>query len=376
MAKHPIWIIMVACILLGAPAFAQSIPLVTLPPSACTGADDTAAISSAISMATSINGTVALPATATGCKVSSGFTITTPIAFVGFGPGAKIVGTLGSTTDLFLISPPSGSSFYYGYRIDNLVIAITGGKNAIEINTATCFCYIGNSSFSHIDTTGSPSLSGASIRVTGQASPYHGIFSSSFTDNILISDSTGPAGAAYSFSAFGDSNRVVGGATLGIGYSLYMDQVPGAGNFTLSGSPMLTACGGIFIPEATAPILRDFQMETVPYPGGSCTSTTGAVIQLGDIGKTVSAGVIGPGQIQVPAGTGYSYGMIVANSDSTSINGMRISNSVAGGSAGIWITTTSTNTHFGPSMLVSGWGSKYLDAGVGTTHPTLAPGAP
>ncbi len=353
---------------------------IELPPGSCSGSDDTAVISAAIATASAVGGTVLIPATAAKCKVSAGFTLPEPIGIFGAGPGAQIIGTLPSNVDLFRVAPTVGPIFRDGYAIDSLTIDIDGGRNAVLIDTTGCNCYIGNSSFNRINTLGSTSLSGASIAVTGQASPYHGLFGSTFNDNALISAGTTLVQSAYYFSNFGDNNHIDGGVTTGAGLSLFMEQVPGAGGFSLSGS-MLTACGGVYITRAVEPILRDFQIETLPYNTGSpCTSLTGAAVHLGEIAdpsKKVSAAVIGPGQVQIVAGSvSYSSAVILANSDSTKIDGLRATNSVAGSTIGIWILSSSTKTHFGSAMLMSGWTTNYLDGGIGTTHPSLAAGAP
>lgn len=355
--------------------------LVELPPGSCAGGDDTAAIAAAISNASMTGGTVVIPASVTGCRVSTGFTLPAPIGIVGEGPGARIVGTLPNNADLFSVNPAVGQIFRYGYSIDQLTIDIDGGRNALIIDTRTCNCFIGGSSFSRINTLGSTSLTGASIAVRGTEAPYRGLFGSSFENNFLISTGPFQTQSAYYFVNFGDSNRIVGGGTSGVGYSIFLDQAHGAGNFTLSGGSLLTACGGIYITRATAPILRDFHIETLPYTTSlPCTSLSGATIHLGVIGdatKAVSTAVIGPGQIQVIAGsTSYSSAIILANSTSTKIDGLRATNGATGTTIGVWVLNTSIDTRFGSAMFMSGWTTNYLDSGIGTTHPDLVSGGP
>ena len=199
----------------------------TLPANACTGSDDTSAITTAI--AGMIPGsTLLIPVTASGCKVSSTITIGNTsggfggsITIQGAGPGAKIVGTLGSTTDLFHIFPTTGELVDVWFQ--DLQIAITGGQNVFNFDSthSASLTYITRSGVRRVNTLGSTTLSGASVKLAGSISTSYP-FDITIEDGELITGTgTTIASAAINISGGGDTIRVLNGEIAGQGYGTF-----------------------------------------------------------------------------------------------------------------------------------------------------------
>ena len=347
---------------------------VYLPPTACGGSDDTTALQAAITSAETYGGTVWLPVTSTGCKVSGTLTVNNmPVRIAGIGPGAKIVGTLSAASDLFHIAPGGACGYCYYPEFENFQISISGGLNLFDFDTTTCTCYIARPLIRNINTLGSTTLSGAPILFSGTISPIYVTFGATVENNFIFANSMANSGAGVTLQNGGDSIHLYNNFFTGPGYSAFVSQVPGAGNFILEGGDNFT-CGGILIENAIAPIIRDTQLETAQYNGTACTAIDGAVIYLG-IGNVYNA-IIDSTQIQSPTGTGYTNGIyITSGANVVSLNNLRITSNV-GGTNGIAVVGTAGGVHYGTSFLISGFTNLYNGAGAGDTHPTLTASHP
>jgi Pectate lyase superfamily protein len=348
----------------------QETPSITDFGAKCDGStDDTTAITNAIAAVPS-GSSLLIPAAS--CKVSGGFTITKPVVIQGIGPASTIIGTLGAGVDLFHVFP-NGVSLHKVWFQD-LTIAITGGKNAINFDsTQAASSFIAESGARRVNTLGSASLAGASISVIGSGLTSYP-FDLSFEDNELTSGTgTALTAAAMYFNNAGDTLRVVNGEITGTGYGLFLAQVAGAGNFIMSGGMNFTACGGIFVSGSIFPVFRDMELEIAP----SCVDTgfTGFAILVS------SANAFSPtfdsDNITLDAGaTGYSGAISINTATDARMTNLKVVNAITGSTTGITTAAGSTGATYGPSVLATGFTVNYSDSGTSTTHVSTAAGHP
>ncbi|TXH51061.1 MAG: hypothetical protein E6Q97_19160 [Desulfurellales bacterium] len=340
---------------------------------ACNGStDDTTAITNTIA-ATNAGGVMYVQNGQ--CLVSGSgsqiFLIATKVIKIR-GYGMSVTGTTGTTfyiatgvpvsRDLFRITGTTGSNLR-GYEFSEFNVTMqsgTGGRHVFHFDStggaATNFSEV---LINRVYAAAGASAGGYSVYLnnTGGATIQGGFYNSDITQSWL--------GGGIGSTLTGDSIRVTNNIISTANAGVTINQVAGAGNFTVRNNNISGTAGCVVVTGAVSPVIEDNICEQQ----ATNTEANNSMIDLIGSTSNISSAKILKNQVQANAATGNPTLVRVATATGTVIEGNRLATPAV--YAAVVITAAATGTIYGAdNTLVAG---TITDGGTGTLQMVSVP---